>query len=222
MNMKKLLGASVVLLVCSGVEAVPITYTFTGSVVEIDPSLSSTFNTSQTLSGSFTYESSTAGDLYGSDASGFSNYYGALTDFVMTIGSYSASPPFGSDIFSGVQVVNNFGAVDRFVLSSRLTGAQFNGFNPLGFLSLDDFAGTAFSSTSLSDLPNLTGWPDGANHFTQWYLAFSRDGSAPRVAGNLTSITQVSTVPEPGSLALFASALAALLGSRIRRRWPTR
>lgn len=66
MNMKKLLGASVVLLVCSGVEAVPITYTFTGSVVEIDPSLSSTFNTSQTLSGSFTYESSTAGDLYGS------------------------------------------------------------------------------------------------------------------------------------------------------------
>ena len=40
-------------LMCVGAAADPITYTFTGIVTEVDPSLAGKFNTSQTLSGSF-------------------------------------------------------------------------------------------------------------------------------------------------------------------------
>jgi hypothetical protein len=79
------------LATCRLAWASPVTYDFTGTVTEVDPSLSGIFDTSQTLSGSFTYESSTAGVLFGSEASGFSNYVMALTAFTMTVGSYTAS-----------------------------------------------------------------------------------------------------------------------------------
>jgi hypothetical protein len=194
-----------------------ITYTFTGTIMYVSPSLSGTFNASQTLSGSFTYDSSTAGVLFGSDTNGFSNYSGALTNFVMTVGSYTATPPFGTDLFSGVQVANNYFGADRFVLSSRLTGTQFNGFNPLGFVSFDDASQMAFSNTQLADVGDLTGWTTQPNRTASWYLAFSADGGEPLISGTLTSVNRVAAVPEPGSLALLGIGLA-ILGMRTLRR----
>jgi hypothetical protein len=207
--------AGVLLLASSGAQADTITYTFTGTVTSVDPSLSGTFNTSQTLSGSFTYESSTPGFLNGSDSSGFSNYPNALTNLVMTVGSYTAAPPFGTDIFSGIQVANNFFGDDRFVLSSRLTGTQFNGSNPLGFISLDDTSQGAFSDTKLTDVGDLTGWTSLPNRSGSWYIAFSVTGGEPNISGLLTSVTQVT--PEPGSLVLLGTGLA-MVARRLRRR----
>lgn len=190
-------------------EATPITYTFTGAVTFVDPSLSGQFNTSQSLTGSFTYESTTPGILCGApctEAFGFRNYFDALTDFNMTVGTYTASAP----IISGnlVQVANNF-FPDRFVLTARLSGTQLNGFSPLGFISLDDTSTMAFSNTQLTDVGDLSNWMSFPNHTTTWYMAFSDHGDPPIISGFLTSITLV-TVPEPHSLMLMAVGLAAL------------
>lgn len=75
--MKRAFGAvCLLLLACNHAEAAPIVYTFTGIVTFVSPSLSPTFNTSQTMSGSFRYESSAPGFLCGgcTESNGFSNY----------------------------------------------------------------------------------------------------------------------------------------------------
>lgn len=200
-------------------EADSITYNFTGTVTSVSPSLSGTFNTSQTLSGSFTYDSTTVGTLFGSDASGISNYAGGLTNFVMTVGSYTASPPFGADITNLVQVVNNLGGGwgDVFTVGARLTGTQLNGFNPIGFIQLQDTSQGAFSNTQLVDIGNLTGWTNQPGRTSQWYLAFSQGGDEPKISGTLTSISQVTAVPEPSSLALLGIGFA-VVGICTRRR----
>lgn len=208
-----------VLIGVQSAHADSITYNFTGTVHQVDPSLSGTFNTSQTLSGSFTFETTTAGTLNGSNASGFSNYGNALTAWTMTVGGYTASAPFGTDIFSGLQVANNFFGNDRFVLSSRLTGTQFNGFNPLGFISLDDSSQAAFADTQLMNVGDLSGWTTLPNHSASWYLAFSASGNSPSISGVLTSIsltTGPASVPEPSTFTLLGIGLA--MAWRARRK----
>ena len=209
----------VVLLMGAGsARAALITYNFTGTVSSVDAGLAGTFNTSQTLSGSFTYESSTAGSLSGTQSSGFSDYSNALKDFVMRVGSYTAAPPLLFDLFSGIQITNNFSGTDRFVATSRLTGSQLNGFKPLGFLSLDDTSHGAFSDTRLVNIGDLTGWMSLPNRTGFWYLAFSSNGDSPRITGALTSITLVT--PEPAGLSLLGIGFLGLASIKAKRsRW---
>ena len=196
-----------------------VTYTFTGNILLLDTNVAGIFSMSDTLSGSFTYESTSAGDLFGSDDSGFRSYSGALTDFSMRVGSYTAAPPFGGDLFSGIQVVNDFGS-DRFVVAGRLSGQEFNGFTPVGFLSFDDPNQSAFSGTELLNVGDLSVWPLEAERTAEWYLAFSRDGGPPLVRGWITS---VELVPEPSALVLFGvGGLLVALMIRGCRWMPTR
>lgn len=214
-RLASVLAATSLLLAALGqASASPVTYVFTGTVTSVDPGLAATFNTSQTLSGSFTYESATPGVFYGSPASGFSNYYGALSDFRMTIGSYTATPPFGHDSFSGVQVANNWSVSgDRFNVGARLSGVPFYGFNPYGALFLEDPSNSEFTNTELASVGDLSGWPSRSAHYGWWYLAFSYDGSSPRVDGRLTSITRAG-IPEPSQLTLLLTAGALVLVAR--------
>ena len=188
-----------------------ITYSFTGVVTSVDASLSSEFSTTQALAGSFTYESNTPGILCSgcSETNGFSNYYNALTNFNLTIGTYTASAAIISNNL--LQVANNWFGSDNFILTGRLTGTQFNGFSPLTLLSLQDTSETAFSNTMLADLGDLTDWPSSPSHYASWYMAFSADGGSPKISGLLTSINRV---PEPSSIALIFLGLAALSLSR--------
>src|SRR5207247_9707738 len=67
--------------------------------------------------------------LYVTEESGFSNYPTAVTNLVMTVGSYHAEPPFILNIFSGMQVLNNWsGFVELnttvFASSSTATSAR--------------------------------------------------------------------------------------------------
>jgi hypothetical protein len=175
-----------------------LTYNFTGVVTFVDPSLSDTFAEGMPLNGTFTYNTGAAGNLSGTEASGFRDYLSAQTDFAMTVGGYSAAPPFGTDIFSGLQVVNNFN-LDRFVLSARLLGsARLFERNPIGFLALEDPSGTAFQNTLLTQAGDLTGWTARDGRYGTWYLAWSSNGTAPNISGVITSIqlcTECGVIP---------------------------
>jgi hypothetical protein len=170
------------------------TYVFTGTVTSVDPSLASVFDTSMTLTGTFTYDTRLAGSLSGTEESGFRDYADGLTNLVMTVGDYTAAPPFGTNIFDGVQVANNWFGSDRFVASGRLSGPNFNGFAPLGFISLDDTAQNAFSNTQVTEVGNLSGWTLQPGRSGSWYLAFSAGGGAPSISGSITSIAYVPPV----------------------------
>ena len=218
---RQVLAAGIML--SSFAQAAPITYNFTGKVDSVSPALSGTFNTSQTMSGSFTYESTNPGVLCSgcSESNGYSDYYGAVKNFTMTIGGYTAQPPFGTPpstkSTADLQISNDWFGYDRFGIASVLAGTQFNGFNPLAFLSLEGATTAAFSSTSLLNVGDLS----GLSGF--FYLAFSSGGGDPRVLGTLTSISKMSSppvnpptgVPAPGVLILMVSGLAMM--SCIRR-----
>jgi hypothetical protein len=113
----------------------------------------------------------------------------------MRLGEFVAQPPFGTNVFDGIQVVNDYPSsefgTDRFVLSGRLTGPNFNQFAPLGFLSLDDTSRAAFSNTHLNEIGDLSGWPHVEARSGSWYIAFSAGGSSPKVAGIITEVTRV-------------------------------
>lgn len=134
----------------------------------------------------------------------------------MTVGSYTAAPPFGGDIFSGVRVVNQ-PANDHFVLDSRLEGAEVIGFKPLARIAFVDASGTSFEDTKLANLGDLTDWLTQPDRTAFWHLAFSTDEGEPNVSGALTS---VMSVPEPGTGALLGSGigLVPLMGRSLRSR----
>lgn len=86
-----LTAAAVILTVFArpAVMADSIILTLTGIVTNADPSVSGTFNTSQTFSATLTIELDTPGQLYGSATSGYSEYPDAITNFEITVGSYT-------------------------------------------------------------------------------------------------------------------------------------
>jgi hypothetical protein len=79
--------------------ATPITVSFTGTVASVGSDLAgSPFSEGQAVSGSFTFESSTAdGDADPDEGL----YLGALTSFSITIGAYSATGGSGTSRSDG-------------------------------------------------------------------------------------------------------------------------
>ncbi len=118
-----------------------ITYNFSGTVDTVDPALASTFSTGQTLTGSYTFDSTIAATGTSTSASAV---FDALTSVSFTVGSYSAS----STATQEIQVEN--GATDTYAVVSRksdgLNGADVAGL-PLSLFTirLDDSSGTVFS-----------------------------------------------------------------------------
>jgi hypothetical protein len=200
------------LLTTVPVQAGLITYTFTGSVLSVDPALAGTFNTSQTLTGTFTYDDSAAGTLTGTQSSGVSSYFTALTAFVMTVGPYTAT--LGS--LQRLNVGNNISSEDFVGLSSGMSGPSIGGNPPVGSLLFDDPTELLLSDTLLTDIGNLGSWPLSTGP-SVWQLSFGPGAGPPELSGWLTSATLSSATPEPSTFVLFSAALAVFARRMARR-----
>jgi len=191
-----LLGASIAVTPAT---AAPITFSFTGDVVTVDPLLASQFLTSQTMSGTMTVSQT---DTNGSSTIG--NY--AIQSFEVNIGTY--------DLHIGtsgqVQIVNGTPGLDRFGVQENgpfTTSATVNFLAPKQFeitlrstldLFPNDALPTSIPPPSISDF----------NNSKAWRLDFGPSGGV-FVAGAITSLT---AVPLPPAVILFGAGLVALIG----------
>lgn len=186
---------------------------FSGTVVSVDAGVSGTFNTTQTLSGSYIFESTIA-----ANAGGNSNFavFDALTDFSFSIGGYTAS----SNAAAEIQVDNAPGAPnDRYGITSRasqgLTGADVGGL-ALDFfgLRLDDSSNSVFSDALI--LPTALSLLDFDS--TGFFVSFGPINTPSVVSGTIDKLS-VTAVPLPAALPLLAGGvgLLGLLGWRRKR-----
>lgn len=180
--------------------AAPVTFSFVGDVTSVHPHLNSTFNTSQTLMGSYTFDPATAVDS--NSNSNIGRYNGAVTNLNVTIGSYTAT--LGNSGSNFIEIRNL--ASERYEVRAPLTGPLLPGeFSPLRF-RIELINGTgAFSSDA------LTATPPSLNAFVteRFRLVFEDGNGTARVRGVLTNLT---LVPLPAAVLLFGAGLIALVG----------
>lgn len=201
-----------VLVAAGQASASVVTVGFTGVVDAVDSDLSSGFSVGQTLSGTYSFESTTPARA-GSD----SNFavFDALTSVNFSIGSYSGSSSGAPEI----QVDNDPPPpnVDRYAVLSRssegLSGPAVNGFdlNTFAFVMFDA-TNTVFTDALILPLdPNLSQFTDSG-----FFLFFNTALSSAQVSGHLTSLSTVA-VPEASTLALSACGLVALIAFARKR-----
>lgn len=199
--------------------AAPVTYAFSGVLDSVDPALDSFFTPGDTISGTFTYESTTVA-LPGGDT--VSAVYNALTAISFTIGSVTGSSTGAPEV-----QVGNLGTdgtstetTDRFALVARDSDGLINTGNPslllnTFFLRLDQNAGTLFGAAN-GGLP--TGFSLSDFDSAVFGLDLTPIGDAdPPIGGHLISLDLVDPVPEPTTMTLLGIGLLGLAGLRRRR-----
>ncbi len=178
--------------------------TFSGVVDSVDPVLAGTFSAGQVLTGTYTFESTTA--ARGGSNSNFAAF-DALTALSFTVGGYPASSGGSPEI----QVDNAPGAPnDRYAVVSRqsdgLTGPSVNG-NDLVyfFFRLDDSTDAVFTDALI--LPTSISLADFNS--TGFFLFFNDGTTESVVSGHLTSFSLSSAIPEPAAWAVWLVGLTA-------------
>ena len=180
--------------------AASIQYSFTGNVDNVHNQLSSTFNTTQSMEGLMTVNTS---DTNGSGT--FGNF--AIETFTVTIGGYTATWGMGT---SGlVEIRNgpgNAAGADRFnVTVTAPSGGNVNFLGPRIFDIQLRGPNSIFSSDALpTTSPSIASFTNR----NLWRLVFG-PGNGHVVRGDITSMT---VVPLPAAVILFGAGLVALVG----------
>lgn len=203
------LASCVALAVLGGLQsparAELIVGTFSGVVDSVDAPLAGTFSPGQVLTGTYTFESTTAPRTPNSASFAV---FDALTALSFKVGGYAASSGGAPEI----QVDNAPGAPnDRYGVVSResdgLTGPPVNG-NDLIFFGfrLDDSTNTVFSDALI--LPTSISLADFNS--TGFFLSFNDGTTESVVSGQLTSFSLSSAIPEPAAWAVWLVGLGAV------------
>jgi hypothetical protein len=173
-----------------------ITFKFEGNVAFVDPVLSTIFDTTQTISGSYTFDSSTAPTTITSPPGvNVSFYFPALTKGDVTIGNHkfnfnpsgfsndiSVGDPFPTEAWQEYRVEGSFtGSVGNFLARNAVV------------ITLRDETSTAFSSTSLPlTPPDLFKFNSGPWHFALGFEnSLTGENAGIGVLATITSLTLV-------------------------------
>jgi PEP-CTERM motif len=207
-----LLASALVCLVTSA-QASPITYDFSGTLAQ-------PYNGSSLFSGSFSFESSTAGFGGGNLVAGYAGASASLTIGGQTYqfrNNTSGDTGTGQAASQDVQIpnvwyqfVHDKSAADSFNLIAS-NGVKVDSVqSPVAMMSihLNDLTGTALSPSGLT-LPSLD-----LKDFSTRQLTFSPSPDAPAILG---TITNLQAVPEPSTLAFV---FLVGLGLVMRRKPP--
>lgn len=184
-----------------GVTATPVlaglvTFSFTGAVDSVDPSLG--FSPGQTLAGSYTFESTTI--LSNPD----NRYNGAITSLTGSLSPYTATLGTGSNF---IAVRNGLSTGDHYLISAPLNPSPaVTGLSVRFEMELIDPTATAFTSEALAATP-----PSLSAFATKSFRLIFEDAAHANVhvLGTLTSLT---AVPLPAAVVLFGAGLVALAG----------
>lgn len=179
------------------VHAALVTYSFTGSVSDVNRPLRSTLPLTSSVTGTFQYDTETP-------QVGNGRYPGAVQNLSLTIGTYSVNlDPMGET--NVIRITDNPSG-DLFRLSTSVNGSPIGAYTPTLFrLDLADEDGLAIAGTALNNPPSL-----GDLSSTRWRLMFENiDGGSVRIQGAINSLT---AVPLPAAVILFGAGLISLVG----------
>ena len=208
-----ILSASSVLslLHVSKADAALVTYQFSGNISEVSGSLftpggegANGFNAGLKLSGTYTFDSATAGML--PSGLGAQVYNASVTEMNLSIGNYSAPLQGGGTNLTTM----TSGSTSLYSVNLGTAGNLVKGLAPSLFsLNLADESGTAFSSVALpgNPAPNLNSF-----NVNRWTLVFS---NGAQLVGSLDSL---KAVPLPATALLFGAGLIGLVGLGARGR----
>jgi hypothetical protein len=207
-------------------QAAAVTYSFAGVIDTSDTSLPSNFQQGQTFTGTFSVDPTV---LPGTPNNGEQFVYEALTSFSVDFGGYTATKTANPgeevqvDLHGGPQSLT-----DRYgVIARGISGGDIGGFTIDSIVSL-----VLFTSPGENVLPAFTAadstppLPTDLSGFnlteSGFFFALRPTGIVPAdgagaidVSGHLTQLT---SVPEPGSLTLVAIGMTAIGGTWLRRR----
>lgn len=206
---------AVLVVMVTSAQAAPVTFSFSGTVIQINFSngTPTEFAIGDTFSGTYTFDSTTPDS---NTSPNLGDYYTPLTPLSATVGSYSASANSGAILIRDNVPVEDY----YFLQTNSLTGPTVLGL-PVTFfgLELHDSTGTVYNNDSLLLLP-----PDLQDYDSNaLYFLFDDPGSgnSGTVHATLDSfVLGALLVPEPSCFAMFGigAGVMALVVTRRQRR----